>query len=566
MPVEECVVAYDLKITNATIVDGSGSNSFRGDIGIRDGRIQALGRAPGRAEDVIDASQCIAAPGFVDIHTHYDAQILWDPMLSISPWHGVTTVVMGNCGFGIAPTRPHHCDLILRTLERVEAMSLAALRAGVGSDWEFETFPEYLSAVEARGTLINVGVYIGHTPIRLYVMGEDAVQRGARADEIASMSRIVSEGMEAGALGFSSTAFDGHNGYDGLPVPSRLADFAEFDALVAAMSASGRGVMQATVGKGLFLAEFERLAEAHGVTIAWTALLSGMRGPDSHRAYLAQTQELIGERGLNIVPQVTPRPLCMDFDFDAPFPFERQAVFNATMKTDREGRRAIYADPSFRAAFKDDMNSDQPAALAGWPSRTVVSRSSSDLDLEGRTIEDVSQERGLHPVDLVLDISLETDFATRFSFAMLNDDEAAVGEILADENTVIGLSDAGAHASQLCDACYATDFLGRWVREKGLLSLEEGVRRLTARPADVLGLKDRGYLKDGAPADIVIFDAETVGASPLRRTFDLPAGADRLVSDAAGIDTVIVNGTVVRRANEDVLAPDDDLPGQLLRG
>jgi len=560
-------MAYDLKIVNATIVDGSGKRGYLGDIGIQGGRVRALGRASDEATKTLDANGLIAAPGFVDIHTHYDAQVMWDRDLTISPWHGVTTVVMGNCGFGIAPTRPQHRDLILRTLERVEAMSLAALHAGIGNDWGFETFPEYLSAVESRGTLINVGFYVGHTPIRLFVMGEDAVQRGASAGEIATMCEIVRESMEAGALGFSSTAFDGHNGYDGLPVPSRFAEFSEFEALIAAMSDSGRGVFQATVGKELFLDQFQALAEAYGITIAWTALLSGMSGPDSHRAYLERTRELIHEHGLNIVPQVTPRPLCMDFDFDAPFPFERQAVFKPTMKTDRAGRRAIYADTAFRAAFKEDMAGDrQPAALAGWPLRTVISRSPTQPDLEDRTVEELAHERGVHPVDLVLDLSLQTDFETRFSFAMLNDDEAAVGEILADENTVIGLSDAGAHASQLCDACYATDFLGRWVRDKGLLSLEEGVRRLTARPAEVLGLTDRGRLREGDPADVVIFDAATVGAGKLNRIYDLPAGADRLISEAQGIDTVIVNGTVIRRANENVLADGDTLPGQVLRG
>ena len=559
-------MTYDLKIVNATIVDGSGKDSYHGDIGIQGGRVRALGRAPEQAKQSIDADGLVAAPGFVDIHTHYDAQVMWDRELSISPWHGVTTVVMGNCGFGIAPTHKQHRDLILRTLERVEAMSLSALHAGIGNDWGFESFPEYLDAIESRGTLINVGVYVGHTPIRLYVMGEDAVQRAATAREIETMCDIVRESMAAGALGFSSTAFDGHNGYDGLPVPSRLAEFTEFEALIAAMSESGRGVMQATIGKDLFLDQFQTLAEAYGVTISWTALLSGMHGPNSHRAHLERTHELINERGLNIFPQVTPRPLCMDFDFDAPFPFERQAIFKPTMKTDREGRRALYADSAFRTAFKDDMRGDQPAALVGWPSRTVISRSPAQPDLEDRSIEDLARERGVHPVDLVLDISLQTNFETRFSFAMLNDDEAAVGEILADENTVIGLSDAGAHASQLCDACYATDFLGRWVRDKGLLSLEEGVRRLTSWPADVLGLSDRGRLKEGNPADLVIFDADTIGASKLKRIYDLPAGADRLVSEAVGVDSVIVNGTIIRRTNENVLAADDDLPGQVLRG
>jgi N-acyl-D-amino-acid deacylase len=341
-------MTYDVRIGDALIVDGTGAPAYRGDIGIAHGRIAALGRAPGDARETIDAGGLVAAPGFIDMHTHYDVQVMWDSTLAISPWHGVTTAVMGNCGFGIAPARPAHRDMILRTLERVEAMSLAALRTGLGDDWGFETFPEYLDAVEARGSLINVGCYLGHTPLRLYVMGADAVRREATDAELASMCGLVREGMEAGALGFSTTRFTGHNGFDGEPVPSRLASFAEFDALIGAMAESGHGIMQATAGD-LLLEGLEDLARAHGITITWSALLSGMRGPGSHRDFLERTRHLIEDEGLNIIPQTSPRPLCIDFTFDEPFPFERQALFVQTMKTGREGRKALYRDPAFRA-------------------------------------------------------------------------------------------------------------------------------------------------------------------------------------------------------------------------
>ena len=557
-------MTYDLKIRDATIVDGTGAPAYRGDIGIAGGRIVALGGAPGAARESIDAGGLVAAPGFIDIHTHYDAQVMWDSTLAISPWHGVTTAVMGNCGFGIAPTRAAHRDMILRTLERVEAMSLASLRAGLGEDWGFETFPEYLDAVEARGTQINIGCYLGHTPLRLYVMGADAVRREATEAELAAMCRLVREGMEAGALGFSTTRFTGHNGFDGEPVPSRLASLAELDALVGTMAEAGHGIMQTTAGD-LLLDGLEDLARAHGVTIAWSALLSGMRGPGSHRDYLEHIRRLIEDEGLNIVPQTSPRPLCIDFTFDEPFPFERQALFVPTMKTDREGRKAIYRDPAFRAAFKEDERG-AAAAVVGWAGRTVISHSPSQPEITERLVADVARERGVHPVDLVLDLSLDSDFGARFRFATLNDDETAVGEILRDRHAVIALSDAGAHNSQLCDACYTTDLLGRWVREKGVLSLEEGVRSLTERPAEVLGLDDRGRLKEGLAADIVLFDPETVGASELRRVHDLPAGADRLISDASGIAAVFVNGTLIRRDGADALPAGAPLPGRLLRG
>ena len=557
-------MAFDLKITGGLVVDGSGGPARAGEVAVRDGRIAAIGERLGEATATVDAAGHVVAPGFIDMHTHYDAQILWDPTLSISPRHGVTTVVIGNCGFGLAPTRPGQRDLMLRTLERVEGMSLAALRAGVGEAWAFESFPEYLDAIEARGSLINVGAYVGHTPLRLYVMGTDAVARAADAAEVAAMRRLAAEAAEAGALGFSSSGSATHHGFDGHPVPSRLATLDEFDALVGAVAGSG-GVFQATMGKGLFLKQFRAFAADHGVTVAWTALLSNLTGPGSHRRYLDATRELIEGEGLAVVPQVSPRPLTLDFNFDAAFPFEARAFFAPTMKTDRAGRRALYRDPAFRRAFKDDRKDPRPHQLSGWDERAVISHSPTDPSLAERPLREAAAERGVDPVDLVLDLSLDSDLEARIRVPVLNYDEEAVAEILEDPLTVIALSDAGAHASQLCDACYTTDFLGRWVRERGIVSLEEGVRRLTARPAEVLGLADRGRLEVGRAADIVVFDPDTVAAGPLRRTHDLPAGADRLVADAHGIDAVVVNGTIIARDGEpEPLGARP--PGQLLRG
>lgn len=555
-------MTYDLKITGGTIVDGSGQPGYRGDVAVKDGKIVALGKVEGEAVETIDATGKVVAPGFVDIHTHYDAQVVWDRMMTISPWHGVTTVVIGNCGFGVAPTKAPHRDLIARTLEKVEGMSLDALRAGLGADWAFESFPEYLDTLESGGTAMNVGVLFGHTPLRLYVMGEDAVKRAARGDEIVQMRDLVAQGMEAGALGFATSHAATHNGFDGYPVPSRMAEFEEIDALVGAVGKGG--VMQATIGKTLLNDEFEDLARKHDVSVTWTALLAGMTGPGSHRRYLDRAAKQHAE-GLNIVPQVACRPINFDFHFGEPFPFEVRPLFKPTLKADAAGKRAIYADPEFRQAFKDDTQPGQKNALAGWAERATISVAPGHPDWEERPLTEVAAEQGVSAIDLALDLSLESDLSARFRFGILNNDENEVAELIADENCVVSLSDAGAHASQLCDACYSTHLLGHWVRDKGTLGLERAVQRLTSEPAALMGITDRGSLKQGVPADIVVFDPKTISAGPLRRVNDLPSGADRLISEADGIAAVVVNGTILRRDGQDQIAPDGKLPGKVLR-
>jgi N-acyl-D-aspartate/D-glutamate deacylase len=557
---------FDLVVRGGTIVDGTGRPGVRGDVGIRGGQIAALGEVKGRAAQTVDAGGLVVAPGFVDVHTHYDAQVMWDRMLTISPWHGVTTVVMGNCGFGVAPTRPDHRGLIMRTLEKVEGMSLDALETGLGQAWPFETFPEYLDAVERRGTALNVAVLLGHTPLRLYVMGEDATERPATPDEIARMRAIVREAIDAGAIGFATSKASTHIGYAGKPVPSRAATFAEVEALAGALGEAGRGILQATVGRELFFKEFETLARATGRPVTWTALLAGMMGPGSHRELLEKSRALV-KQGLQVVPQVTCRTLNFEFQLKEPFIFESMSVFKPISVADHAGKVRLYGDPDFRRAFKESFDRPRKGAVfAGlsW-ARTWISWYPPDPSLEERMVSEVAAERGVDPTDLVLDMALATNLDARFRMAVFNHDEAEVIELLTEPDTVLGLSDAGAHASQLCDACFSTYLLSRWVREKQAIALPEAIRMLTSRPAEVFGITDRGRLATGLAADVVVFDPATVGASKLRRVHDLPAGADRLVADASGIEAVIVNGTIVRRAGRDAVAPDGALPGALLR-
>jgi len=555
----------DLKIENGVIVDGTGAPGYRGSVGVKDGKIVALGKVDGDAARTIDARGHVIAPGFVDIHTHYDAQVVWDRMLSISPWHGVTTAVMGNCGFAVAPTRPSHRDLIMRTLENVEGMSVAALTQGLG-DWGFESFPEYLDVLEKLGTAINISVFFGHTPLRLYVMGEEATEREATPDEIAQMKRLVEEGLEAGAIGFATSKAVTHTGYAGRPVPSRLASMEEIEILAGVLGEKKQGILQATIGRDLFIPEFERIARANGRPVTWTAMLAGTALADgTAEDHLRRTRQLRDE-GLDIVPQVTPRALMFEIQMKAPFIFEPVSVFKPVRGASFDEKKRLYADADFRDAFRHKLSGNIRPGFQRSFDMTIIADVPGHPEMSERTLADVAAERGIHPTDMMLDLSLETNLEARFRLPVANHFEDEVEPLLKDDTTVIGLSDAGAHASQLCDACLPTHLLGRWVREKKVFSIEEAIRMLTSRPAEVFGITDRGTLAEGRPADIVVLDPETVGCGPVQRVWDFPAGADRLISEADGIDAVVVNGTVIRQNNQDAVAADGPLPGKLLRG
>jgi N-acyl-D-amino-acid deacylase len=557
---------YDLKISGGTIIDGTGKPGVAGDVAIKSGKIAALGKVSGDAARTIDASGLAVTPGFVDIHTHYDAQILWDRMLSISPWHGVTSVVFGNCGFGVAPTHPEHRGLIMRTLEKVEGMSLAALEGGLGYDWPFETFPQYLDALEKRGAAINYGALVGHTPVRLYVMGEDAMERSATEAEIARMRRIVREALDAGAVGFATSKAFTHIGYLGKPVPSRFAEFAEIEALTSTLSETGRGVVEVTPGIGLMYDEFAQIVRGNRRPITF-AMVTGAGGPAAYRKGMQRAHELNAE-GLQLVPQVIGRPVVNEVCFKDPFVFENMDFFRPVSEAlEIDGKMRVYADPAFRRIFKEHIAAGRGPLGQPWNyAQTCITYCPTEPQLEGRMLDEVMRERGKDAVDLTLDLALASRLEARFLMSLFNNNEDEVAELLTDRQTVLGLSDAGAHMSQLCDACSYTHLLGHWVREKKLLALEEAVRMITSRPAEVFGLKERGVLKVGAPADVTAFDPAIVGASRMRRVSDLPRGADRLIADAIGVELVVVNGVPIRQHGKDVVDPQGPLPGRLLRG
>ena len=556
-------MTYDLKITGGTIVDGSGKPGFTGDLGIKHGKVVALGKAEGAADTTIDATGKVVSPGFVDVHTHYDAQILWDRMLSISPWHGVTTTVIGNCGFGVAPTKAIHRKLIMQTLEKVEGMSLEALEAGLGMSWPFETFPQYLDALEKRGSAINVAALFGHTPLRLYVMGEESTERAATADETAAMKKLMREAMDAGAIGFGTSVSVSHNGYAGKPVPSRQATVEEMDALVSVMGELKRGLMQITIGRDFSTRHMAEVSRKYNVPVTWTALLSYLYGPGGHRKQLDLAAEQ-RKSGALVIPQVSCRPLNFEFTFAEPFIFDVMKFMNelAVEEAKTPGtRRRAYADPAWREKLRTELT----PLFRNWWDRVIIAWAPSARELEEQPLAAVAAKLGKDPVDLALDLALANYLQARFRMAVMNFDEKEVAELITDPNTIIALSDAGAHASQLCDACYSTYLLGHWVRERKTFTIEQAVHNLTQRPAEMFGITDRGLLAQGRPADVVVFDPKTVGPGPLKRVYDLPAGADRLVSEASGIDAVIVNGKLIRRDGKDAVAANDKLPGRLLR-
>ena len=423
-------MTYDLKITGGTIVDGSGKPGFTGDLGIKDGKVVALGKADGPAATTIDATGKVVSPGFVDVHTHYDAQILWDRMLSISPWHGITTTVIGNCGFGVAPTKAIHRKLIMQTLEKVEGMSLEALEAGLGMSWPFETFPQYLDALEKRGSAINVAALFGHTPLRLYVMGEESTERAATADEITAMKKLVREAMDAGAIGFGTSVSVSHNGYAGKPVPSRQATVEEMDALVSVMGDIKRGLMQITIGRDFSTRHMAEVSRKYGVPVTWTALLSYLYGPGGHRKQLDLAAEQ-RKSGALVIPQVSCRPLNFEFTFAEPFIFDVMKFMNELAVEEAKApgtRRRAYADP----AWREKLRSEVTPLFRNWWDRVIIAWAPSARELEEQPLAAAAARLGKDPVDLALDIALASDLQARFRMAVMNFDEKEVAELITD--------------------------------------------------------------------------------------------------------------------------------------
>ncbi len=537
-------MSADVVIRGGTVFDGTGSPGRVADVAIEGGVISGIGpRLHGT--DELDASGCAVAPGFIDVHTHYDAQVFWDPALRPSSCHGVTTVVAGNCGFTIAPTRAEHHDVIVRTLENVEDMDPATLKAGIV--WEFETFPQYADLVRKRGTALNFTAYVGHSALRLYVMGDAAYERAATPAEIERMCTLVVEAIGAGAAGFSTSFSFAHRGVDGKPVPSRFAERDEVEALFLAAGSTGKGVVLATPGPQCSYPDFYALQPRIGRPFTWPLFAAP---DDKHRPQLRLHEESLTQ-DVRVWPQVTPRPLTMQFTMADAYNLNVGKVFGALLERSREDRIAAYRDPSWRARAAADL--EQAEMKPRWET-FAVSESRRFPELEGRRVVELAHERGLTPLDVMCEIAVAEDLETRFRAYIANDDVDAVRDLLTHDRVVLGLSDAGAHVDQLCDAPLYTDLLGAWVRERGLMPLARAVRKLSGEPADLFGFVRRGYLREGFFADVCVFDPATVGPGPLRRVRDFPADAERLTAEEpTGVRHVLVNGTPIRRDGRSTL-------------
>ncbi len=537
-------MAYDLLIKNGTVVDGTGAAARRADVAISGGKIAEIGKITESATRTIDAGDLVVAPGFIDPHTHYDAQICWDGAVTPSSWHGVTSVVMGNCGVGIAPCKPGTRDVAMRDLVNVEAIPYEVLNAGI--TWDWETFPQYLDAAQARNPSLNLAFLAPLTPFRHYVMGEASMERAATAEETHKIKALLGEAVDAGAFGISTTILNQHVGFGGRPLACRNASREELKAYANALRERGKGAIEIALTRQIAVLDDEQyelldfLLTESGRPVTFLALFDRDDIPEAVRNTMRKAAPLL-KRGAR--PQTSPLPLTREINMRNPFSFAAFPSWNRLfVDKSKAAQAAAYADPSFRNQFREDLK--KPANFGNWSRINVHEAKSPDLKrLEGMSIADIAREQGKDGVDAFLDLTLKDDLDIEFTVQSFNTRVDRMTEILNDKSVLIALGDGGAHVDMLCDAGYPTFLLGTWVRERQALSIEEGVRRLTSDPADLFGIKDRGRLQVGMAADVAIFDPATIGSSNRgERRFDLPGGAKRMVMPSRGVEHTIVNG------------------------
>ena len=563
-------MTYDLVIKNGTVIDGAGTPRYRADVGVKNSRIAAIGRINAKAKKVIDAEGHVVTPGFVDGHTHMDAQVFWDKLGSCSCYHGVTTVVMGNCGFTLAPCREADADLVFRNLERAEDISRESMLTGI--KWSWETFPQFLDVVDRLPKGINYAGYIGHSALRTYVMGERAFTETANDDDLARMRNAVKEAVRAGAIGFSTSRTTNHITADDRPVASRLADWNEVRAIVNAMGEEGAGIFEIageTTGRDPkrirdYFDRLRDLAVESGVPMTF-GMFSSRYAPDMWRPYFDLADETVKAGGRMSV-QAHSRALNVLLSFESNTPFDKWEAWREIRALPLDEQRRQLSDPLVRKKLVDVAKAPYTgprivgaeARPPDWDWVYVMDSMSS----EQRLMSDVAKERGVHPAELMIDLALEHDFKIFFRQPIANEDQSTVLEMMKHPRSVVTFSDSGAHVSQIMDSSLQTHLLSHWVREKEAFTLEEAVRLITYDTATTWGLYDRGLVRVGMAADFAIFDPARIGARMPEVVNDLPAGGRRLKQTAEGMLATIVNGEVLLENNVHTGA----LPGRLIRG
>ena len=561
---------YDLVIRNGSIVDGSGAPAYRADLGITDGRIAAIGRIRENGADTIDAEGHVVTPGFVDGHTHMDAQVFWDPIGSCSCYHGVTSVVMGNCGFTLAPCREEEADLVFRNLERAEDIARESMIEGIR--WRWETYPEYLDVLDALPKGINYAGYIGHSALRTYVMGERAFTEPAGEDDLARMAAIVTEAVRAGAMGFTTSRSPNHQTADHKPVASRAASWDEVRAIVGAMGETGAGMFE--IAGERTGPEPDRIRDYHerlkalsvetGVPVTW-GMFASRHAPELWRQYFDLLDET-AEAGGRMFAQVHSRSLNVLYTFESYTPFDGWDVWRDVRALPLDEQRVKLADATLQAKLVDIASrpSERHAARGvtlpppDWDWLFVM----DSMTARNRSLAELATERGVAPAQAFLDIALEGDLKTLFRHPINNEVDADVLAMMKHPRSVVTFSDSGAHVSQIMDSSLQTHIFSHWVREKQALTLEEAVRMVTFEPATHWGLHNRGLLRVGFAGDVTVFDPERIGPRMPEIVRDLPGGAKRFRQTANGIAATVVNGEVLLRDNAHTGAQS----GRLLRG
>jgi N-acyl-D-amino-acid deacylase len=541
-------MAYDLLIKNGRIIDGSGRPAFHGDVAVARGKIVELGRLSGPARQVIEADGRVVAPGFVDNHCHYDAQVLWDPLCTFSCNHGATTVIIGNCSLALAPVKPAARDKLAGMLSYVEAIPMDVLQAGV--PWTWETFPEYMSAI-GRRLGVNVGTLVGHSAVRLYAMGEtDCSERAATDAELGVMRRLVQEALEAGALGLSITRNMNHFDIAGKRIPAACAPESELFALADVLREVGTGVIQCGGGTNPELKDrlLSRLSQACGRQVMYNTLLEQARQPGRWRTHLAHVEETV-KQGIRAVPLCNPGSIVNRFTMKNCQVFRSMPTWLPILQGSDDAKLRAYRDPEIRAKLRAEVEAPlgpDSTFSKRWDLMIVEEpQLPKHRGLAGQNIAQIAQAQGKHPLDAFLDLAVEEELNTVFSLGEINMDTEAVAQILGSPYAVVGLSDGGAHVQFHSNVGNPTRLLGYWVREKGIMSLEQAVRRLTFDSASAFGIYDRGLLQPGMAADIVVFDADTVQPCKEDVVHDFPNNGWRIRELAEGIHYTVVNGEVL---------------------